>query len=168
MKYITYKTKGSYRFLKTDEIIHFDEKTFYPTYEKAFSSLIIFSMLLLIKGYPEDYKGAYRHPNEWDELTPEKVISIFDKAFADGLLTCRGKKYGSVEDAWGKHPDAIVAEVPSTNLFIDVKICKEEDKKVCELRCTDCLWNVKKRKMPWCDKENKACKNVDTCPEGIW
>ena len=120
-----------------------------------------------MKGYPDEY-DKYQQPDKWLNLTPKKALSIIDDAFAKGLITCRGEMYSGAREAWGSHPDAIVAEVPDTDLYIDVSIVKDEDKKMYEARCDCCLWNVKKRGMEWCDNENKACKNVEKCPERIW
>ena len=171
MKYVSYKATGTYSFLEDGVIRKAKEDIFYKTYGSAVSEMVIFSLLLLIMHYPEKYEeeyGSFRNITPWFKITPQKAITMFDEAFASGMITSQNKHYESAFEAWGNHPERITAEIPGTDKYFDFTIEETEDLKIFETRCDDCLWLTKKRKMPWCNHANKACKNVDECPEKIW
>lgn len=170
MKFLSYRPIGTYCFLEDEEKRDVPSGDFYQTFGAALSDMIIFSVLLLIKHYPEMFKeyNYFLDASQWRKLTPHKAVAIFDNAFQEKLITSQGKYYESAFDAWGNYPERITAEIPGTKKYFDISIKKKSDYRVYEKRCEDCLWLKTYRNMPWCMNVNKACKNVSECPECIW
>lgn len=167
-KFKSYVTSGTYHLSTTnDEICEVPSRVFYKTYEEALSQMVKFAISILLKGYPDRYEKYYI-PMEWFALTPEDCVCMLNTAFEEGLITSCGKNYANASDAWGDRPDKLTAEVPDSDLYIDIRIDERCDKKRFENRCEYCLWLTKWRGMPWCNKANKACKNVVSCPESVW